>query len=191
MNVWFHEPHKKMAAPDDLIKKYSSQKKSKNEDLYSATIDNTDNAVGRLLTKLAEVAKPEETIIIYSSDNGSFLEERTGEPFLGKKGRNTQGGLRVPGLISWPGHIEAGQVINEPAGLVDIMSTLRTIVSNPNPADLHLDGSDLSPLLFGNPEKFERHQALFLASSEGQSHRGHAPRQIHASRSTRLHNAKS
>jgi arylsulfatase A len=160
MNVWFHEPHKKMAAPDDLIKKYISQKKSKNEDLYSATIHNTDNAVGRLLTKLAQVAKPDETIIIYSSDNGSFLKERT-EPFMGNKGTNYQGGLRVPGLICWPGHIQAGKVINEPAGLVDIMSTLRAIVSNPNPDNLHLDGTDLSPLLFANNAEFERNQAFF------------------------------
>ncbi|EDM28495.1 arylsulphatase A [Lentisphaera araneosa HTCC2155] len=160
MNVWFHEPHKKMAAPEDIIKKYKDQKKSKNEDLYSATIDNTDQAVGRLLNKLAEVAKPEDTLIIYSSDNGSFLSERT-EPFLGNKGSNYQGGLRVPGIISWPGHVKESQVVQETAALVDIMPTLRAIVENPNPSGLHLDGTDLSPLLFAEPAKFERQQALF------------------------------
>lgn len=157
LNVWFHEPHAPIAAPDSIVTGYGAV--DDRAAIYSATIDNTDRAIARLLRKLAQVGAPEETLVIYSSDNGSYREDRTGG-LRGRKGVNWEGGIRVPGIFSWPGTIAGGNVLKDPAGLVDVLPTVCGLLGLEPPAGVHLDGSDLSPLLKGQAG-FVRHQPLF------------------------------
>ncbi|MFT4548706.1 MAG: arylsulfatase A [Pseudoalteromonas tetraodonis] len=157
LNVWFHEPHAPIAAPDDIVSSYG--KKKDKAAVYSGTIDNTDKAIARLLAKLKQIAPPEDTIIIYASDNGSYRDDRTGG-LRGRKGMNWEGGIRVPGIFNWPGNITSGQTLNEPAGVVDILPTVCGLLELTPPQATHLDGSDLSPILTGN-SRFVRHQPLF------------------------------
>ncbi|RKX36516.1 MAG: arylsulfatase, partial [Verrucomicrobia bacterium] len=128
--------------------------------IYSGTIDNTDRVVARLLAKLREVDAPENTLIIYASDNGSYRADRVGN-LRGKKGQNWEGGIRVPGIFCWPGTIPEGQVEQTPAGLVDVLPTVCGLLGIEPPLDVHLDGSDISSLLTGQPQDFRRHQPLF------------------------------
>ncbi len=158
LNVWFHEPHAPIAAPDEIVKQYGNVKDR--AAVYSGTIDNTDRAIARLLKKLAEVDKSQNTLIVYASDNGSYREDRTGD-LRGRKGSNWDGGIRVPGIFHWPGRIKQGVVAGEPAGLVDVLPTVCGLLGLPKPADRHLDGSDLSPILLGEPKRFFRHQPLY------------------------------
>lgn len=158
LNVWFHEPHAPIAAPDELVAGYGPLKDS--AAIYSATIDNTDRAIARLLAKLRAIDKPENTLIIYASDNGSYRDDRTGG-LRGRKGQNWEGGIRVPGIFSWPGKIAAGQVASQPAGLVDVLPTVCGLLGIESPRDRHLDGSNLAPILTGTAEQFARHQPLF------------------------------
>lgn len=163
LNVWFHEPHSPIAAPDEIVAEYGAvdqKNKRRSPAVYSGTIDNTDRAIGKLLEKLREVAPAENTLIIYASDNGSFLEDRTGG-LRGRKGMNWDGGIRVPGIFSWPGTVESGKVALEPAGLVDLVPTICSLLEIEPPADTHIDGSDISSLLTDVGEAFERHQPLF------------------------------
>ena len=159
LNVWFHEPHAPIAAPPELVSEYGD-KPSDKAAIYSGTIDNTDRAIARLLKKLRQISKPEETIIIYASDNGSYRDDRTGG-LRGKKGVNWEGGIRVPGIFYWPGKIPAGVISHEPAGVVDILPTVCGLLQLDKPQGVHLDGSDLSPLLTGHAADFKRHQPLF------------------------------
>ena len=158
LNVWFHEPHAPIAAPDNIVANYGKLKDK--AAIYSGTIDNTDRAVARLLKKLREVAPPENTLIIYASDNGSYRDDRTGN-LRGRKGLNWEGGIRVPGIFHWPGRIRAGVVSAEPAGLVDVLPTVCGLLGLDTPKGVHLDGSDLSSLLTGRGKAFIRHQPLF------------------------------
>ncbi|MDV6034623.1 MAG: sulfatase-like hydrolase/transferase [Phycisphaera sp. RhM] len=158
LNVWFHEPHQKIAAPDELVSQYGTL--NERGAIYSGTIDNTDRAIGRLFAKLKKMKQFENTLFVYASDNGSYLDERTGG-LRGRKGVNWEGGIRVPGIFSWPGTIPEGAVAEEPAGLVDVLPTLCGLLQIDPPAGRHLDGSDLSAVLTGKPEKFNRHQPLF------------------------------
>ena len=157
LNVWFHEPHAPIAAPDEIVSQYGKLKDK--AAVYSGTIDNTDRAIARLVEKLGEVAKPEETLIIYASDNGSYRDDRTGE-LRGRKGMNWEGGIRVPGIFNWPGKIQSGAVSSEPAGLVDVLPTVCGLLGLEKP-DVHHDGTDITALLSGKPGEFSRHQPLF------------------------------
>jgi len=156
LNVWFHEPHAPIAAPDEITEVYGDAKDK--AAIYSGTIDNTDRAIARLLEKLAAIDKPENTLIIYASDNGSYRQERVGE-LRGRKGMNWEGGIRVPGIFNWPGTIRAGEVVAESAGLVDVLPTVCGLLGFDKPA-VHHDGSDISALLKGEAG-FTRHQPLF------------------------------
>jgi arylsulfatase A len=158
MNFWFHEPHDRVAAPDDIVSQYGDL-----DDpgaIYSGTIDNTDRAIARLLEKLKEVDSLENTLIVYASDNGSYRDDRNGG-LRGRKASLYEGGIRVPGIFHWPGTIEKGRVENEPAGVVDLLPTVCGLLGIDKPEGVHLDGSDISPLLTGRANEFTRDQPLF------------------------------
>lgn len=74
---------------------------------------------------------------------------------------NWDGGIRVPGIFHWPGVISENQIETTPAGLTDILPTVCGLLNLEKPKGVHLDGSDLSPLLKGERDKFQRHQPLF------------------------------
>ncbi|HBV62039.1 MAG TPA: hypothetical protein DEF45_03355, partial [Rhodopirellula sp.] len=157
LNLWFNEPHDPIAAPDEIVSQYGGL--NQREAIYSGTIDNTDRAIGRLVAKLEKIGELDNTIIIYASDNGSYLQKRNGE-LRGKKGSLFEGGHRVPGIFYWKDGIPGGRVEKEPAGVVDLLPTLCGLIGIDKPEGVHLDGSDLSPLLTGSGS-FKRHQPLF------------------------------
>jgi len=158
LNVWFHEPHAPIAAPEKIVSQYGALNDP--AAIYSGTIDHTDRAIARLFEKLEAIDAPENTLIVYSSDNGSYRADRVGT-LRGTKGSNFDGGLRVPGIFYWPGTITKGHVEHEPAGLVDLLPTVCGLLGIDKPKGVHLDGSDLSPLLTGGDNAFTRHQPLF------------------------------
>lgn len=164
LNVWFHEPHAPLAAPDHLVDQYGDQ--SNPAAVYSATIANTDRAIHRLVEKLHEIDKPEHTLMIYSSDNGSYRGDRVGN-LRGTKGSNYEGGIRVPGIFFWPDHIAAGSVASEPAGLVDILPTVCG-VTGAEPPPVHLDGADLSPL-FSSGSRVSLHRSRGTAQPQSET----------------------
>mgnify|MGYP001398052367 CR=1 FL=1 len=157
LNLWFNEPHAPIAAPDEIVSQYGAL--NDQAAIYSGTIDNTDRAIGRLVARLEKLGELDNTIIIYSSDNGSYRQERNGE-LRGKKGALFEGGHRVPGIIYWKGGIPGGRVEDEPAGAVDLLPTICGLLGIDKPKDVFLDGSDLTPLLT-RTGSFERHQPLF------------------------------
>ena len=158
LNLWFHEPHAPIAAPDKIVSTYGELKDR--AAVYSGTIDNTDRAISRVVEKLNQMGVREDTLIIYASDNGSYRDDRVGN-LRGKKGSNWDGGIRVPGIFSWPAVIPKNRVEKQPAGLVDLLPTLCGLLNLEVPQDRMIDGSDLSPLLKGKPDSFKRHQPMF------------------------------
>lgn len=165
LNVWFHEPHAPLAAPDDVVTRYGALHDQ--AAIYSATIDNTDRAIARLIDKLKQTGALENTIIVYTSDHGSYRPERNGE-LRGVKGALTEGGIRTPGIVYWPKGIKGGQVEQTPASALDILPTLCGLLGIAKPDGVHLDGADLSSLLTGESSKFERQQPLTWHSPTSQ-----------------------
>ncbi len=114
--------------------------------IYSATIDNTDRAIGRLVEKLKDIGQFDNTIIVYTSDHGSYRPERNGE-LRGNKGSLFEGGIRTPGIFHWPKGIKGGRIGREPGGAVDLLPTICGLAGIAPPKNVKLDGTDLSPLL--------------------------------------------
>jgi len=158
LNVWFHEPHATIAAPPEMTTEYGDA--NDRAAIYSATIANTDQAIGRLMAALERRSQLENTLIIYASDNGSYRNDRTGD-LRGAKGVNWEGGIRVPGVFCWPGVVADGVVSDEPAGLVDVLPTICSLLELERPEGVHFDGADLGPILKGNAEQFVRRQPMF------------------------------
>ncbi len=146
MYVAFHEPHAKVASPPELVEKYSAYPAKEAE--YHANIENMDLASGRLLDYLEDKKLTENTLIIFISDNGSYRLP-SNRPLRAVKSYVYEGGIRVPGIFSWPGHIKPGTTIDEPAGFVDLMPTICEMVEAPLPTYRSMDGISILHLLEG------------------------------------------
>ena len=165
LNIWFHEPHAPLAAPDEIVSQYGDL--TDQAAIYSATIDNTDRAIARLVKKLEQIGSLDDTIIIYTSDHGSYRHERNGDLRSGK-GSLFEGGIRTPGIIYWPDGIRGGRIESTPAGAIDVLPTICGLVGIEQPKNVQLDGTDLSPLLKQDVKQFERQQPLTWHSPTSQ-----------------------
>ncbi|EPR67642.1 sulfatase [Cyclobacterium qasimii] len=156
INLWFHEPHQKVAAPEALLNKH------RNTDLpaYYGAIENMDAAIGKVLAALESQGLTKETLIVFMSDNGSYRGNNGSNGEL-TQGKTTlwEGGIRVPGIFSWPGVIAEGSIENRPAGVVDIFPTIKAIVEEKTDPKIVIDGSSLLPIF--TAQEFEREKPLY------------------------------
>ena len=145
--------------------------------IYADGMVEHDGQVGQVLAKLKELGLDENTIIMYSTDNGAetFTWPDGGTTmFRGEKNTNWEGGYRVPTIIKWPGVIKPGTVINDIGAHEDMLPTLVAAAGNTSAtADLlkgkaiggatykvHIDGYDLGPALRGQG-KWPRHEFIY------------------------------
>ncbi len=156
LNVWFNEPHRKIASPADLVQEYSAL--SESDALYFANVANIDNAVGRILNTLDALNLRENTLVLFTSDNGPWRNGSSG-PLRAKKSSLYEGGIRVPGIMRWPGRIQAGTVSDVPAGVIDMFPSLAAATGTDLPAGKSIDGTSLLALFEGNA--LTRSQPLF------------------------------
>jgi arylsulfatase A len=150
----FHEVHKKIASPPELIENYDQYNERNAE--YYANVENMDLAVGRLLKILREKGEMENTLVFFTSDNGSY-HKGSQKGLSGYKGEVYEGGIRVPGIVHWPGHYTEKRTIGEPVWGPDLLPTLCNLIDVPLP-DKNLDGTNLLPLL--ENKGFERKKPL-------------------------------
>jgi len=161
--VCFHETHEPVASPPDLVARYP-QAKNENQAIYFANVTNVDRAVARLLATLDELGEAANTFVLFTSDNGPETLQRypTGihsygspGPLRGMKLHIYDGGIRVPGIIRWPGHTRPGQVVSEPVCSLDLLPTFCAIAGIEPPHDRRLDGANLLPIFDGRPVRRE------------------------------------
>ena len=152
--------------------------------VYADGMVEHDEHVGQLLAKLKELGVEDNTIIMYSTDNGAeiFLWPDGGmTPFRNEKNSNWDGGYRVPTLIKWPGVIKPGAVFNDVFSHEDMLPTLLAAAGEPDVKDkllkghkangrdfkVHLDGYNLLPYFKGEVEKGPRKE-FFYWTDDGQ-----------------------
>ena len=113
--------------------------------MYDYSISEIDWSVGRILDALKANGIDEDTIVFFTSDNGPSVGHA--EPLTGKKGSSYEGGMRVPGIMRWPGEIPAGQTIDELLCTMDLLPTFAKLAGAAVPLDRVIDGKDIWPVL--------------------------------------------
>lgn len=127
--------------------------------VYAGMVETMDDAVGRVLAAIDQSGQRENTIVVFTSDNGGVAagdgRSTSALPLRGGKGRQWEGGFRVPLAIAWPGRIQAGQAIDTRAISTDIYPTLLELIAVDGRPEQHVDGVSLAPLLKGDtiPER--------------------------------------
>ncbi|XP_075395877.1 steryl-sulfatase-like [Tenrec ecaudatus] len=136
---------------------------------YGDAAEEMDWSLGQILDVLEDTQLANNTLVYFSSDHGAHVEEVTAKGerhggsngiFKGGKSNNWEGGIRVPGILRWPGVIPAGQEVHEPTSNMDIFPTVAKLAGSPLPDDRIIDGRDLMPLLQGRSPRSE-HEFLF------------------------------
>ncbi|MFH1301771.1 MAG: sulfatase-like hydrolase/transferase [Planctomycetota bacterium] len=159
MFVCFHEPHEPIASAERFRKLYAAPEDS-TLPAHHGNVTQMDDAFGRILKTLDEQKLRDNTLIIFTSDNGPAITRRhphgSSGPLRDKKGATYEGGIRVPGIIQWPAHVEPGSTSDIPVCGVDILPTLCAVADIPVPADRVLDGTNILPLFKGEPVKRAR-----------------------------------
>jgi arylsulfatase A-like enzyme len=123
---------------------------------YGDFVQELDWTVGEVVKALEETGELDDTLIIFSSDNGGrpdldahAAKHRTNGELLGQKTDVWEGGIRVPFVVRWPGKVPAGTVSDQVASLVDLLPTLAEVINHPLTGDQHYDGMSLLPVLKG------------------------------------------
>jgi arylsulfatase A-like enzyme len=145
-----NSPHIPYAAKETLVAKNAKAF----EPVYAGVLESLDDTVGKLLRKLDALKLAENTVVIFTSDNGGLhvpegphpkITHNT--PYRAGKGFLHEGGLRIPAIVRWPGHVPAGRVVDTPIVNSDWVPTLMALAGQPVPQGL--DGVSLAGLLCG------------------------------------------
>ena len=170
-------PHLALQVPDEELERYTGRFEDKPyrgrsylphdrpRACYAAMITHLDRQVGRLLALLDELGIADDTIVCFTSDNGTtHLKQQVDYDFFdsvkglrGLKGSVYEGGIRIPMIVRWPGRIAKGSTTSHPSTHYDAMATLAELAGVEAPAS---DGISYAPTLLGRPEQAQ-HEYLY------------------------------
>ena len=118
---------------------------------YGAAVECVDWSVDVLMSELKRLGLDENTIMVFTSDNGSRNRDEGGSnaPLRGTKGTTWEGGMRLPCIVRWPGRVPAGQTCGELTAAMDLLPTFANLAGTREPDDRVIDGHDIAPLMLG------------------------------------------
>src|SRR3954467_8620834 len=160
----FNAVHTPMQADDPRLMKFSHIS-DKQRRTYAAMMSAMDDAVGRVRKKLEETGQAQNTLVTFISDNGgptmpgTTTNASSNKPLRGSKRTTLEGGVRVPFLVSWPGHVKPG-VYDKPVIQLDLTATALTAAGANIQPDWKLEGVDLAPF-FAGTNSAAPHESLY------------------------------
>lgn len=130
---------------------------------YGAAVECIDWVAGVLLDELKRQGLDEQTLVVFTSDNGSRARGEGGSnaPLRGTKFTTWEGGQRVPLIVRWPGQVPAGRVCGELVTAMDCLPTFARLAGTTEPQDRKIDGRDISPLIFGEEGATSPHETFW------------------------------
>ena len=140
-------PHLPLAASDKFLGKSG-------KGLYGDCIQELDWSTGQIMKALASNGIADNTLVIFTSDNGPWFQGSPGQ-LRGRKGETFEGGMREPFIAKWPGRINPGRTVACMATMMDLLPTFANLAGAPPPA-APLDGVDIMPVLTGDAETVDR-----------------------------------
>jgi len=170
--LWTYNPHYPFEAPADLVAKYEGKEGAglKNP-IYGGQIEATDRAIGRVMKELEQQGQLEDTLVIFTSDNGGWSGATDNRPLRKGKGYIYEGGLRVPLIVRWPKVARSGIIEQAPVISMDLAATVLDAAGLVVEQD-SLDGQSLRPLLAG--EAWDR-EALYFHYPHFAFHKANRP----------------
>ena len=135
--------------------------------LYGDVIEELDWSLGQVLDALKELGLDEKTSVVFTSDNGPWIEGDLGDyggsadPLRGSKMMTWDGGERVPCIVRWPGKVPAGKVCGEIVSTLDLLPTFARLAGTKAPTDRIIDGKDIWPLMAGRDDAKSPHEAFY------------------------------
>ncbi len=181
LHLSLQQPHADLVAPEEFVAPYRGRFHEKpftpqgpNQGYrqvdqpaatYAGMVTYVDHSIGKVIDKLIELGIEENTLVIFSSDNGGPAPGTAtmNTPLRAGKGTIYEGGIRVCAFATWPGKIPAGITVDEPLHGVDWYPTLVKLAAAPAGQDLPLDGLDIWPVLTAGAKS--PHDALLLAGT--------------------------
>ena len=160
LNYWAFSVHSPWQAKPELIDQYEFSRDPASEQrnaLYAAMIHSLDDAVGKLIDALDRLHLADKTLIVFTSDNGGIAEKvqqfedpiTSNQPLRAGKGAVYEGGVRVPFIVSWPNHVQAGSVCGEIIQSVDYYPTFLDLLGIKPKEGQPFDGISILPALKG------------------------------------------
>ena len=159
--------HGPLQAKAELVEKYKNKKPTATQDnpVYAAMVETMDKNIGRLMQALKDEGVDENTMVIFTSDNGGVNVVNMQTPLRGGKGMYYEGGIREPFFVRWPKVIKAGSVCDTPVTNMDFFPTFCEMAGTTAPKGKVLDGVSLMPLFKGGniaPRALYWHFPIYL-----------------------------
>jgi arylsulfatase A-like enzyme len=160
-----------MEVPD--LGQYAATDWPPQQKAHAAMISRLDADIGRLMARLKALGQDENTLVLFSSDNGPHAEggndpsfNDSNGPLRGIKRDLTEGGIRVPFIVRWPGKIKAGTTSDFPGSFADVLPTLAETAGAGDRLPKNLDGLSIAATLHGRPADQQQHDYLYWAFYE-------------------------
>jgi arylsulfatase A-like enzyme len=161
LQLTFNAVHTPLEAPAKYQDRFSKIEDPKHR-AYAGMLSALDDNVGRVLDELSKHKLDNDTLVFFISDNGGppFANTSSNHPLAGSKGTVWEGGIRIPFVIRWPGHVPAGAVYEQPVISLDISATAAAATGAKLGGEQAIDGVNLLPFIAG-PDKAAPHADLF------------------------------
>jgi len=141
--------HAPVQAKDEDVAGYAGREPAAKNATYAAMVGSVDAALGRILDALDEGGIANDTLVLFTSDNGGVVSRSHNEPLRAGKGWPYEGGIRTPLIVRWPGKTAPGAMSDTPVTSVDFLPTIAAAAGVGLPAATPIDGADLTPVLTG------------------------------------------
>jgi len=171
----YNAPHTPIQPPPEWVERVKAREKNIGEKRAKlvALIEHLDDGIGKVMAALKKSGKAENTLVIFTSDNGGLLRVGANNgPLNGGKQQMYEGGIRVPMCAVWPGHIKPGTKSNRIALTMDLFPTICDVAGVP--VDHEIDGVSILPNLSGKNQPELDNRYLFWVRREGWHYGGYA-----------------